>query len=348
MSNSSTGSSTPALETRTLGRTGLTVTALGLGGAPLGDIYEQLDDATAIATVEAAANAGVTMFDTAPLYGQGSAEHRFGTALRRRPRDSYVLSTKVGRVLEPAPEGRTKTTRFVGGLDFNVVHDYTYDATMRSFEASLHRLGVPRIDVLLIHDADAWSHGPEEGPKKYREAMDGAHKALVELREQGVIKGIGIGTNDIVYAAKYLREGDFDCMLMAGRYSLLEQPALAEVLPLAQEKNVGVMLGGVLNSGILATGPIAGATYNYTPAPPGVLEKVTKIERVCQSHGVALPTAAIHFPLGHTAVASVVLGAVKPNEVERNAEAIQAAIPAALWSDLKTEGLLDAAAPVPA
>ncbi len=334
--------------TRRFGRTELSVTTLGFGGAPLGDIYEQLDDATAIATVEAAAGHGVSLFDTAPLYGQGSSEHRFGTALRRRPRDSFVLSTKVGRVLTPAPEGRTKTTRFVGGLDFNVSHEYTYDATMRSFEASLHRLGIPRIDVVLIHDADAWSHGPEEGPKKYREAMDGAHKALVELRDQRVIKGIGIGTNDIVYAAKFLRDGDFDCMLMAGRYSLLEQPALAEVLPLALEKDVGVMLGGVLNSGILATGPVAGATYNYTPAPPDVLDKVGKIERVCQSHGVALPTAAIHFPLGHAAVASVVLGAVKPSEVERNVAGMREEVPAGLWSDLKAEGLLDAAAPVPA
>jgi D-threo-aldose 1-dehydrogenase len=339
---------TQPLATRRFGRTGLSVTTLGFGGAPLGDIYERLDDATAIATVEAAAEHGISLFDTAPLYGQGSSEHRFGTALRRRPRDSFVLSTKVGRVLTPAPEGRTKTTRFVGGLDFNVTHDYTYDATMRSFEASLHRLGIPRIDVVLIHDADAWSHGPEEGPRKYREAMDGAHKALVELRDQGVIKGIGIGTNDIVYAAKFLREGDFDCMLMAGRYSLLEQPALAEVLPLAAEKDVGVMLGGVLNSGILATGPIAGATYNYTPAPPEILDKVTKIERFCQSHGVALPTAAIHFPLGHAAVASVALGAVKPSEVERNVAAMRDVVPAALWSDLKAEGLLDAAAPVPA
>lgn len=337
----------PSLPTRTFGRTGLTVTTLGLGGAPLGDIYERLDDATAIDTVTAAAERGMTLFDTAPLYGQGSSEHRFGTALRRHPRENYVLSTKVGRVLEPAPGGRTKTTRFVGGLDFNVVHDYTYDATMRSFEASLHRLGIPQIDVVLIHDADAWSHGPEQGPKKYREAMDGAHKALVELRDQGVITGIGIGTNDIVYAAKFLREGDFDCMLMAGRYSLLEQPALAEVLALALEKDVGVMLGGVFNSGILATGPVAGATYNYTPAPPEILDRAGRIEKVCASHGVALATAAMHFPLGHDAVASVVLGAVTPDEVARNVDAMGERVPAALWSDLKAEGLLDAAAPVP-
>jgi D-threo-aldose 1-dehydrogenase len=224
------------LPTRKLGRTGLDVSVLGFGGAPLGDIYQVLDDATAIATVETAAQAGITLFDVAPLYGQGMAEHRFGTALRRQPAGSFVLSSKVGRLLTPAPGGRTKSTRYVGGLSFNVVHDYSYDGAMRSHEQSLLRFGLPKIDVLLIHDADAWSHGPVEGPKRYREAMDGAYRALEKLRAEKVIKGIGIGVNDPVYAAKFLREGDFDCMLLAGRYSLLEQPALEEVLPLAVEK----------------------------------------------------------------------------------------------------------------
>jgi D-threo-aldose 1-dehydrogenase len=205
------------LPTRKLGRTGLEVTVLGFGAAPLGDIYEVLDDATAIATVEAAADAGVTLFDAAPLYGQGSAEHRVGTALRRRPPGSFVMSTKVGRLLTPAPHGRTKTTRYVGGLSFNVVHDYSYDGAMRSHEQSLHRLGLPKVDILLIHDADAWSHGPVEGPKRYREAIEGAYKALEKLRSEKVIKGIGIGVNDPIYAARYLREGDFDCLLLAGR-----------------------------------------------------------------------------------------------------------------------------------
>ena len=220
-----------SLPTRKLGRSGLDVTVLGFGAAPLGDIYEVLDDATAIATVEAAAAAGITLFDAAPLYGQGSAEHRVGTALRRQPPGSFVMSTKVGRLLTPAPAGRTKTTRYVGGLSFNVVHDYSYDGAMRSHEQSLHRLGLPKVDILLIHDADAWSHGPEEGPKRYREAMSGAYKALEKLRSEGVVKAIGIGVNDPVYAARYLREGDFDCLLLAGRYTLLEQPALQEVLP---------------------------------------------------------------------------------------------------------------------
>ena len=332
---------------RTLGRTGLQVTALGFGSAPLGDIYEVLDDKVAIETVEAAAEAGVTLFDTAPLYGQGSAEHRIGTALRRRPQGSYVVSTKVGRLLTPAPKGRTKTTRFVGGLEFNVTNDYSYDAAMRSHEQSLHRLGLPAVDVVLIHDADAWTHGPEEGPKRFREAMDGAYRALHKLRSEGPIKGIGFGLNYPAYMAKYLREGDFDCILMAGRYSLLEQPALAEVLPIAQERNVGVMLGGVFNSGILATGPVAGARYNYMPAPPEIVSKVEKIDRVCRSHGVPLATAAMHFPLGHPAVSSLALGAVKPEEVRRNVVAMTSKVPPALWSDLKAERLLDEAAPAP-
>lgn len=336
------------LATRKLGRTGLDVTVLGFGAAPLGDIYEVLDDATAIATVETAANAGVTLFDAAPLYGQGSAEHRVGTALRRQRPGSFVVSTKVGRLLVSAPKGRNKSTRYVGGLSFDVVHDYSYDAAMRSHEQSLHRLGLPKVDVLLIHDADAWSHGPVEGPKRYKEAMSGAYKALEKLRSEGVIKGIGIGLNDPGYAARYLTDGDFDCMLIAGRYSLLEQPALAEVLPLAEKKNVGVMLGGVFNSGILATGPIAGAKYNYVAAPPEILEKVRRIERVCKAHRVTLPTAAVQFCLGHPAVSSIVLGAVRPVEVECNVSALATRVPGGLWTDLKSEGLLDPAAPTPA
>ncbi len=333
---------------RTLGRTGLEVSVLGFGSAPIGDIYEVLDDVTAIATVEAAVKSGITLFDTAPLYGQGSAEHRVGTALRRgRPRD-LVLSTKVGRLLRAAPGGRTRTSRFVGGLAFDVVHDYGYDGAMRSVEASLQRLGLAQVDLVLIHDADPWAHGPEDGPIRYREAMEGAYRALADLRSAGTITGIGFGTNDPDYAARFLRDGDFDCFLIAGRYTLLEQPALGDVLPLAEAKNVGVLLGGVFNSGILVTGPDAGAKYNYTPPPPEVVEKVRRIDDVCRSHGTALATAALQFCLGHPQVASLVVGAVTPEEVVANMAALAQPVPAALWADLKEEGLLDAAAPVPA
>jgi len=337
-----------ALAKRRLGRTGLDVTVMGFGGAPLGDLFAKLDDATALATVEAAAHAGITHFDAAPYYGQGIAEHRFGTILRRLAPGSFTLSTKVGRLLVPAPNGRKKTSRYVGGLSFDIEHDYGYDATMRSLEHSLMRFGLPKVDLALIHDADAWSHGPEKGERFYRDAMAGAYKALEKLRGEGVIKGIGIGLNDPVYAARYLREGDFDCMLMAGRYSLLEQPALAEVLPLAQQKQVGVMLGGVFNSGILATGAMPNAKYNYVDAPPEIMAKVRKIEHVTEAHGVSLPTAAMHFCLGHPAVATLVIGAVKPDEVRRNVGALSQKVPAALWADLKSEGLLDKNAPTPA
>ena len=335
------------LAKRKLGRTGLDVTTLGFGGAPPGDLFQRLEDATALATVEAAVSAGITHFDAAPMYGQGIAEHRFGTILRRQPKGSVTISTKVGRMLVPARNGRTRTTRYVGGLEFDVVHDYSYDAAMRSHEQSLMRFGLPKVEILLIHDADAWTHGVEGGELRYREAMNGAYRALEKLRGEGVIKGIGIGLNDPTYAARYLRDGDFDCMLVAGRYSLLEQPALAELLPLALKKQVGVMLGGVFNSGILVTGAISGAKYNYTNAPPEILDRVTRIERITSAHGVALATAAMHFCLGHPAVATIVLGAVKPEEVRSNVAALAQSVPGALWADLKSEGLLDKSAPTP-
>ena len=340
-------SSKTDLPKRMLGRTGLEVTALGFGSAPLGDIYEVLDDKIATSAVETAAEHGVTLFDTAPFYGQGIAEHRVGTGLRRQTGGQFVVSTKVGRILTPAPLGRTRTSRFVGGLEFNVTNDYSYDAALRSHEASLQRLGLPKVDILLIHDADAWAHGPEEGPKRYREAMEGAYRALERLRGEGVIKGIGLGLNDPAYMARYLKDGDFDCVLLAGRYTLLEQPALGEVLPLAAKKNVGVMLGGVFNSGILATGAVPDARYNYLPAPPEIIEKVRKIERICAAHKVALPAVAMQFCLGHPSVSSLVLGAVKPDEVRHNVAAMATKVPSGLWSDLKAERLLDQAAPVP-
>ena len=218
---------------------------------------------------------------------------------------------------------------------------------MRSVEQSLLRLGTDRIDLLLIHDVDVWTHGKDAIEQRFREAMSGAYVALDKLRGEGVIKGIGVGVNEAEMCVRFAKAGSFDTMLLAGRYSLLEQPALTEFLPLAQRQRIGVMLGGVFNSGILATGAVSGAKYNYRDASPEVLEKVAKIERVCAAHQVALPTAALHFALGHPAVASLVLGGQTPQEVERNVAALSSRVPAALWSDLKTEHLLDANAPVP-
>lgn len=219
---------------------------------------------------------------------------------------------------------------------------------MRSVEQSLLRLGIDRIDLLLIHDVDVWTHGVDAIEQRFREAMDGAYVALDRPRSERVVKGIGIGVNEAEMCVRFARAGTFDTMLLAGRYSLLEQPALAEFLPLAQTQGIGVMLGGVFNSGILATGAVAGAKYNYKDASPDVMQKVAAIERVCRAHQVALPTAALHFALGHPAVASLVLGAQTPQEVERNVAALSTSVPSALWRDLKAEHLLDDDAPVPA
>jgi D-threo-aldose 1-dehydrogenase len=337
-----------ALPTRPLGRSGLTVSILGFGGAPLGDLYDLLDDEIAMRAVATAADLGVTLFDVAPLYGRGLAEHRFGTVLKRLPRAAFVLSTKVGRWLKPAPGGPRSPSRYRGGLSFDLVIDYSYDGAMRAFEQSLQRLAVPSIDIALIHDVDVWTHGKDAIEARFREAMDGAYRALDELRRAKVVKAIGVGVNESAMCVRFADAGDIDAVLLAGRYSLLEQPALADFLPLAEQKGIGVMLGGVFNSGILASGAVVGAKYNYRPAPDDVLDRVKRIERVCASHGVALPVAAMHFALGHPAVASLVIGAVTPAEVTRNVAALSARVPASLWSDLKREDLLDTHAPVPA
>jgi D-threo-aldose 1-dehydrogenase len=333
------------LPTRVLGRSAITVTALGFGGAPLGDLYGALDDATAIAAVDAAAGGGITLFDTAPLYGRGLSEHRIGTALRRRPRASFVLSTKVGRVYAPAPTGVRDRGGYVGGLPFEGRFDYSRDGCLRSLEQSLLRLGMAAVDIALVHDLDPWAHG-DALDTRIREVHDGAWRALSDLRRQGVVRAIGLGVNDAAVCARFAREADLDCVMLAGRYSLLEQPALA-FLELAKDRGIGVMLGGVFNSGILATGAVAGAKYDYRDAPPEVLARVARIDAVCRAHGVALAHAAVQFPLGHPAVSSVVLGAVTPAEVSRNLDAFARPVPAALWRDLVTERLLSADAPLP-
>src|ERR1700730_17748659 len=277
---------------RLLGRTGLEVSTLGFGRAPLGDLYQKLDDAAAIAAVERALALGVNLVDTSPLYGHGLSEHRCGTAIRRVPRDQVVVCTKVGRWMDPF-HGRGYGSGFVGGQPHRAVIDYSHDGTLRSVEQSLLRLGTDRLDLLLIHDVDVWTHGADAIEDRFREAMAGAYVALDRLRSEGVVAGIGIGVNEAEMCVRFAQAGSFDTMLLAGRYSLLEQPALAHFLPLAERKGIGVLLGGVFNSGILATGAVQGAKYNYRDAPPHVLARVADIQRVCDAHGVALPTAAL-------------------------------------------------------
>lgn len=294
-----------------------------------------------MSAVVSAITDGVDLIDTSPFYGQGLSEHRVGTALRRADRRP-VLSTKVARYADPFRPPASST--FAGGLPHEMVLDYSYDGAMRSLEQSLIRLGTDRIDIALVHDLDFWTHG-EKLEGHYREAMKGAVKALASLRDAGTIAAYGVGVNEADMAERFVRDTDADVVLLAGRYSLLEQPAADSFLPLAAERNIGVILGGVFNSGILATGPIEGARYDYKPAPPEILERVRRIETVCSRHSVALRRAALQFVLRHPAVACVVLGAISPEETRAQAADLSAAIPASLWEELKTEGLLDESIP---
>jgi D-threo-aldose 1-dehydrogenase len=335
---------------KTRNGTDLVFSAIGLGSAPMGDLYELLDEKTIVATVERAVETGVRTFDTSPHYGNGLAEVRMGLGLRHAPRDEILVSTKIGRVMDPfgKPPERNKdafSPGFKGGFPHAPRFDYSYDGTMRSVEHSLLRMGLHRIDVLLIHDCDVWTHGVDEAPRRFKEAMDGAYRALEKLRSEKTVGAIGFGINEADTCVKFARAGDFDVAMMAGRYSLLIQNGLAEFLPLAVEKNIGVMLAGVFNSGILATGAIDGAKFEYGPAPAEILERVRRIEAICASHGTSIRRAALQFAMGHPAVVSVVLGGVKPSEVEANAADAEQQVPPGLWRDLKSAGLLDAAAP---
>ena len=360
---------TGPLARRALGRTGLEVTVLGFGTAPLGNLFEHLDEATAHAATLEALDRGINLFDTAPLYGHGLAELRVGAALRegqhRHPREDLVVSTKVGRWMDPhekpvgamtpaKPKDASADTAavispgFVGALPHRAVFDYSHDGTLRSIEQSLLRLGLDRLDIVLIHDVDVWTHGAASIDARFKEAMDGAYRALERLRSEGVVKAIGVGVNESEMCERFAHAGDFDTMLLAGRYSLLEQPALDTFLPLAQAKGIAILLGGVFNSGILATGAVPGARYNYREAPPEVMARVQRIEAVCAAHGVKLVDAALQFALAHPAVSSLVLGAVTPIEVQRNLVSLRASVPAAFWSAMREQGLLAANAPTPA
>lgn len=333
-----------------LGTGGLDFTELGFGTAPLGNLYRAISDDDAQAILERAWEAGVRYYDTAPLYGLGLSETRLNRFLRGKPRDRYVLSSKIGRLLAAAtPETRDGQGKWFDVPSRREVYDYSHDGVMRSVEFSLERLGVDRIDILYAHDLDLFNHGSQaELDAKLQELMQGGYKALLKLRDEGVIAAFGAGVNEWQPCQWMAERGDFDLFLLAGRYTLLEQEALESFLPLATERGIGIVIGGPYNSGILATGPKPGAFYNYDPAPPEILERVARIEAVCNSHGVRLVDVAFQFPLRHPAVVSVIPGGQGLAEMDGNLAAAAAEIPPALWDDLKTEGLLRQDAPVEA
>ena len=332
-----------------LGNGGLTFTELGFGTAPLGNLYRAISDDEAHNILQSAWDAGVRYYDTAPLYGLGLSEIRLNRFLRDKPRDSYVLSTKIGRYFKvTTPDKRDGFGKWFDVPSRNEIYDYTYDGVMRSVEFSLERLGIDRIDILFAHDLDVFNHGSREAlDAKIAELMnDGGYKALSEMREQGVIKAFGGGVNEWQPCQTLTEQGDFDLFLLAGRYTLLEQEALNTFLPLAEQRGIGLVIGGPYNSGILATGPKPGAFFNYDPAPQSILDRVGLIEAVCKRHDVRLVDAAFQFPLLHPTTVSVIPGGQGVAEMESNMQAAQATIPGALWSDLKAEGLLREDAPV--
>jgi D-threo-aldose 1-dehydrogenase len=328
------------MEKRTIGRTGLEVSAVSFGGTGIGNMYKPVSRDDAEAVLQASWVAGIRFFDTAPRYGHGLSERRLGDFLRDKPRSSYVLSTKVGRLLTPLRGRQMSDYGFADPLPFEQEYDYSYDGIMRSFEASLHRLGLDQIDILFMHDIGRDTHG---GANDYWQpiAFDGGLKAMSELREQGLVKAIGLGVNEVQVCLDALEHADLDCFLLAGRYSLLDHDSAMPLLEACRRRGASLVVGGVFNSGILATGPKPGAMFNYAPASEEILARAQRLERICKDNGVALSTAALQFPLRSEVVASVLLGVSSPRNLERNLGGLAADIPGQLWVDLKSEGLLN-------
>jgi D-threo-aldose 1-dehydrogenase len=311
------------------------VARIGLGTSSIGGLYRPVDEATAVATIERAYERGIRVFDTAPPYGNGLSERRLGKVLSSKPRDEFVLATKVGRLLR-ADAPADPNTVFFGVPPENPVIDFSFDGVLRSIDESLERLGLDRIDIAHIHDPE--SH--------YEEALSGAYPALERLRDEGVIRWLGAGMNQVEMLERLAVETDLDFFLVAGRYTLLDQSALPRLLPLCVERRIGVVIGGVYNSGILVD-PVPGATFNYRLAAPSWLERAQRLQEVCAAYDVPLMAAALQFPLAHPAVETVLLGVRSPGNLDAGLDALAVEIPAELWSDLRAAELLPESAPTP-
>ena len=336
-----------AFERRFIGDTGLTVDVLGLGCASLGNLYRPVSDAAAAAVLKAAGAHGLRYFDTAPHYGQGLSERRVGDFLRKFQNRNFILSTKVGRLLKPAGFA-TERHGFVSPMPFDILYDYSYEGVMRSFEDSLQRLGLDRIDMLFMHDIGAYTHG-EDNRRLFPVAMSGGYRALDELRSGGQVRAIGIGANEFEVCEVALDHGDWDCFLLASRYTLLEQGAIKSFLPACERRGCSVIVGAPYNSGILATGVqgAGSAYYEYRPAPEAVVRKVKALENVCGDFGVPLAAAALQFPLAHPAVAAVIPGIGSERRIRQTIELLRADIPKAFWLTLHDRSMLDAGVPTP-
>ena len=331
---------------RKLGRTQVELTQFGYGAAPLGELFVRVTEEESTATMQALWDNGVRYFDTAPLYGFGLSEHRVGSFLFQKPRHEFVISTKVGRILK-APEDKVnfKPPIFIGGLPFDHYFDYTYDGIMRSFEDSLQRLRLTSIDLLVIHDLELCHHG-EELQVYMDQLSGGGWRALENLRSTGDIRAIGAGINERGAMPRFLQQFDIEFFVLSWPYTLLDQDALDE-LPQCEEHNVGIILATVFSSGVLVTGPVKGAKYIYENASPAILDRVSRIQKVCRRHDVSMPAAALQFPLAHPCVTSVIPGSLHPSQVEQNLGYFREQIPTDLWAELKSEKLIRADAPTP-
>jgi len=325
----------------TIGRRGIHVSALGFGCAPIGNLYAPVAEADAQAALQEALGAGVRYFDTAPFYGHGLSERRIGRALAGRPRDSFVLSTKVGRLIVPDESQQQPLSEGYAVRGSRAVFDYSADGVRRSFEASLARLGLDYVDILLLHDLGRLTHGDRHA-EMLQQALDEALPAMAALRDAGAVGAIGLGVNEQAVCLEVLAQFDLDCIMLAGRYSLLEQRHSAELMALAPNRGVAMLIAGPYNSGLLGPAAGPGTTYDYTPVDAATLERAGGIYRHCAAEGVDVGAAALQFPLGHPAVACVVAGQRNANEVRSAVQRLSMPIPARLWERLRRAGLLAA------
>lgn len=335
------------IPSRPVGQTGLEISRIGFGGAPLGDLRRAPTEAGARELLEAAWDAGIRYFDTAPFYGAGLSERRIGDFLRDKPRESYVLSTKVGRLLVPDRAFAIERQGDPRALPFRPKFDFSYDGVMRSYDNSLQRLGLESIDILFLHDIGAFSQR-ERHAESMAQALDGGGiRALEELRASGAVRAIGAGVNEWRIIDELMNHARFDIFLLANRYTLLDQEVIDTLLPRVQREGVAIVDGAPLNSGILATGPVPNAIYDYAQASPEMIEKTRRIKELCDRHGTTLIRAALSFPLGHAAITAIIPGFSNVAEFNDNLAGYRKAIPDALWSELRAAGLLHPDAPGP-
>jgi D-threo-aldose 1-dehydrogenase len=328
------------MKKRKLGNTDIHLSAIGFGGAPIGNLFEKLEEENCYKILENCYNSNINLYDTSPYYGYGLSEHRLGNFLKTVDADSYYLSTKVGRYLTPDKAENIDRGKWAGGLNFRPNVDYSYDGVMRSFDQSLHRLAASKIDICLIHDVDKYTYG-DQVDHYFRIAMSGAYKAISKLKEEKVIKAIGIGVNNSDICKRFAEEGEFDCILLAGRYTLLDQSALNDCLPIAEKKNIGIILAGVFNSGILAKGIADNITYFYDEIPEDIKIKYNEISKICEKYKVSVATVALQFCYANKQISSMIIGMDSLEQIESNISKLNVKIPTDLWIELKNAKIID-------